>query len=242
MNIKIFIIHVSTNTERLHHIQQMMEKRSLPYPHEYINEGDIPDITDEQLDMYFIDKPDCQMHVRKPYVSCSLKHLLALERIIQQDLDGALVLEDDIFLHENFTEMFEKSLAEAEQRFAGEKILISYEDSPLLLVPRSKRVKGQMLYDGNHDRYTGALFLNRACAEAILDDAHTNKTHLPIDGYHNNLLGRGIIRYLWCHPCIATQGSCNGKIHTLISSKSHRLLNVKWFFKSNYKKLLYWLR
>ena len=241
-NIKIFIIHVSSNIERFMHMEEMLKKINLPYQHEYINEGDMSDITEEILDRYFCDKPDCKMHLVAPRVSCCLKHVIAYQKINEQNLDGAIILEDDIYLHDNFGEIVLESIKECSREYPDTPVLISYEDSPLLLVPRSMRRKGQLLYEGKHDRYTGAYFINAACARNIISDIETNKTHLPIDGYHNYLLGKGIIKYLWCHPTVATQGSCNGKIKTLISTKSNTGLKLKWFFKSNYKRLLYYFR
>lgn len=242
MNIKIFIIHVSTQEDRRIHMEAMLCKANLPFEHEYINEGDVKDLNEDVLDKYFASGDECNMHYIGPGVSCAYKHLMATERIITQNLDGALIFEDDIFLHKGFTEIFLKSLKEFEQKYSDAPALVSYEDSSLLLVPGSKRRKGQILYVGNHDRYCGALFISRKCAEVITTDVLRWKTHLPIDGYHNHLLHQGKILYLWSHPALATQGSFNGKIKTLISSKSNNMIGFKWFFKYNYKKFICWLR
>lgn len=242
MRIKIFVIHVSTQHERRLHIERQLARCGLPFECEFIDKGDMKDLTDDVLDRYYINRPDCQMHVVAPATSCSYKHLLACHAIVDEKLDGALVLEDDIFLHSDFKEVFLKSIDEWQRRMPNEPILISYEDSALLFVKGSEKKKGQILYDGNHDRYTGCIFVSNKCATDLLDDILTNKTHLPIDGYHNNLLHRGVIRYLWCSPEIATQGSHNGTFGTMISKKRDHLLQLKWFFKKNYRKLLYSLR
>lgn len=242
MKIKIFIIHVSTNSQRYEHMEQMLRELKLTWEHEYINEGDLNAITEADLDKYFCNKPDCHMHIFAPATSCHIKHIYAYERIVAQGLDGAIILEDDIILHKDFQEYFNRSMKEYIAQYKDEPTLISYEDSALLFVPSSRKKKGQMLYEGTYDRYAGCYFINRNFCDVTLKDLDKHKTHLPSDGYHNNLRKRGLIRYLWCTPEIATQGSVNGEILSLMSKKSNNMIKLRWFFKYHYRKMLFRLR
>ena len=122
-------------------------------------------------------------------------------------LEGALILEDDIVLRPGFQEDFEKTLEEYRRNYASQPILISYEDSSLQFIPRSRRVKGQWLYEApqNRVRFNGALFISQEAAKAIWDDVTTNKCDIAVDHYYMHLYGRGLVRFLWCEPCLATQ-------------------------------------
>ena len=125
---------------------------------------------------------------------------------------------------------------------AERSVLISYEDSPLQFVPRSRRVKGQMLYPADHGRMSGAYFINRRAIEAVFDQLQKDRCDLAIDHYHGELIKHGVIECLWCQPALATQGSFTGLFKSALSSKKDRLESVKWWFKKSYKQFLYWFR
>lgn len=184
------------------------------------------------------------MKGRFPHTSCSLKHMLAYGEIIRQKLDGALVLEDDICLHNNFNEVFNQSMNEltANPALATTPVIISYEDTRLRFVPRSKRVKGKVLYPGDRDRMAGAYYINQSAAKMITEYVNQHKMDVPIDILHRKLLEAGKLTYLWCHPTIATQGSHNGMHKSGINLKKSSLTPLKWLIERLYKKMLYWFR
>ena len=239
---EILIIHMEKMTERKEHIEKTLEEIGLEPSHTYITDGNPESFTQEILDKYFGGKlilyPEAQN-----VTSCALKHFLAYEYIVQNNLEGALILEDDICLHDDFMKTFYKSIKEYHQD-AHDKhnVIISYEDSPLIFVPRSKRKKNQVLYSADRNRCTGCYYINKSAAKAALDDATTKKCRIAIDEYHTYLQKQGILDYLWCQPAIATQGSYNGKFKSQISTKKDLMVKIRWFFKLNYKKLLYYFR
>ncbi len=175
-----------------------------------------------------------------PQISCAYKHLLAYQEIMNRNLPGALILEDDICLSKNFTDIFRKSMAEL--KVSGvERAIISYEDTRLRFVPRSKRIKGQVLYEGDRDRMAGAYYISRECARYMLAYVVQQRLGIPIDWLHCQMLKSGEITYYWCSPTIATQGSHNGLFHSALSEKTVSAY-VKWQLERAYKQLLYWLR
>lgn len=231
--LRFFVLHVAQGyEERACHIEAMMARMGLGFS--YITDGDIQALTPQVMSRYFA--PGSCMGTPSAAVSCAYKHLLACERIIEEDLDGALILEDDIVLKPDFKEVFAKSLEELPE----EPAIISYEDTRLRFVPRSKRIKGKVLYRGDRDRFTGALYINRAGANAILADAVENKLDRPIDHYHRHLLDKGAVGYYWTEPCVASQGSFNGLFGSSISSSRGKAL--KWKLKRLYRRMLYWFR
>lgn len=235
---QILVVHVQRFRERGESIERQM--RNIGQSFHYILDGDVDTIDDNVLKRYFKDGKDDMYHAQ-PATSCALKHFYAYEYILCHNLEGALILEDDAILKKKFLPCFMKSIDEYERRFVNMPIIISYENSPLTFVPRSLRRKDVMLYRANKDRFTGGYFINRIGAKAILDDVRINKCELAIDGYHNNLLHRNKLIYLWSHPTIIQQGTFMGKFSSSIS-KDDWLQRLRWYCKLFYKSLLYNLR
>lgn len=234
------ILHVKTQKDREQNVALIKEE--LGFPCELMLDGDISDLNDEIIDKYFYDLGNDKLHSYSAVTSCAYKHFLCCKYIIDHNLPGALILEDDIFLYDNFHDIFSQSLKEYQKRYADNPVLINYEDSALLFVPRSERRKGQILYEKKEHRFAGCYYINRKGAEVIWNYVSENKTHYPSDWTHMEIAKKGLLKYLWSHPTIATQGSANGLIPSSISTRKRGKLRLKWFFKLYYKKLLYFIR
>lgn len=233
---QILVIHVRGNEDRRLFIEQQLKPLGMPV--EYILEGNKEDLSDDILDQYFTG----DMRGKYPNTSCAYKHLLSCKYITEHNLEGALIVEDDLRLFPNFKEKFEESLKECKNEHSGEPLIINYEESSLLLVPRSKRKKGKMLYKADRDRFAGCIYISREAATAILDYVKKNKSGHTSDRLHNSLIQNGLINYYWSHPCIACQCSCDGSMPTMIPTRPRPFKRLKWFYKRFYKHLLYWFR
>lgn len=236
----VYVLHVRKGyEERKRHIESMLGKIGIPF--EYILDGDICDLTDDVLDRYFCGGT---MTGQYPFTSCSYKHLLAYKEIVNRNQEGALILEDDIFLQKRFVRIFNKSMEELRQYSAEHPgpVIISYEDTRLRFVPRSKRIKGTVLYKGDRDRMTGAFYINKEAAKLLIKYAETHKFDLPIDLTHCKLLREGHLTYFWCQPTVATQGSHNGILSSAINLNKSVFSPISWQLKLLYKKLLYFFR
>lgn len=105
MQEKVLVLHVKKGyEERARHIEQMLHEKGIEF--EYVTDGDKPDITADILDHYFAD----QMHQVTAATSCALKHLYAYERILQNNWNGALILEDDMIFYKHFIPIFNKCM------------------------------------------------------------------------------------------------------------------------------------
>ncbi len=235
---KILVLHVKKGYEdREQHINAMMGRMNLEF--EYILDGDIADLNPEVLDRNF--KVGEIGELSMASLSCSMKHLLAYRYIVDHNLKGALILEDDMVLYDNFIQFFNDSIVELSDRI-NDPVLVSYEDSSLHFVPRSKRVKGQYLYENKKDRFAGAYYCIRRAAEHITEYVDKHKMDLPIDLSHTYLVNNAGLRYCWCHPCIATQGSHSGLFASSIQSSKQAYKFFSWKMKLAYKKLMYFFR
>ncbi|MBQ9230543.1 MAG: glycosyltransferase family 25 protein [Prevotella sp.] len=239
--IQVLVIHVRGHEDRRRFIQKQLDK--LGFPYEFILDGNVEDLTPEVLDRYFIDngKPDT-MYGSFPRTSCAYKEFLAYKYILDNNLEGALILEDDIRLFDNFTNLFLKSIDEYTEEHSEESFIANYEESSLLLVPKSRREKGKILYPAQRDRFTGCYYLNCKAAECILSYVNRNRCDIPLDRFLSKLIEMGLIQYYWSHPCLACQCSADGSMPTTIPTKPRPWKRLKWFYKRIYKHLLYYFR
>ncbi len=240
-DVTVLIIHVKGNKEREKFIQRQLDK--LGFPYHYILDGNISDLTPNILAQYFTDNGRSDtMYGLFPRTSCAYKEFLAYQYIINHQLNGALILEDDIRLFRNFRSLFLKSLDEYYHYHSNEAFISNYEESSLLLVPHSKREKGKLLYSAMRDRYTGCYYINRKAAQNIIHYLKEHKCDCPLDRFHSKLTDLGIINYYWSHPCLACQCSCDGTMPTMIPTRPRPFKRLKWLYKRLYKHLLYFFR
>ncbi len=239
-NQETLVLHVKEGyAERATHIESMLKKMQIQF--KYILDGDKPDLTKEVLDKYFGNGGSADMCGKYSRTSCAYKHILAYEYIVNHNIPGALILEDDIILHHDFVDIFNNTMTEV-KKLSYTNFMISYEDSRLRFVPRSKRIKKIYLYLGNKDRMAGAYYIDQVAAKYILDKIKKEKCIEPIDILHNKLIKEKQLTYFWCQPTIASQGSFTGLFKTSISSKKQKCEKLQWLFKLHYKKMLYFFR
>jgi glycosyl transferase family 25 len=240
-DITTLVIHVKGNEERKKFIQHQLDE--LGFPYHYILDGNISDLTPEILDRYFVDDGKAEtMHGLYPRTSCAYKHLLAMQYIIDHQLDGALIVEDDLRFYRHFKALFLKSMEEYQAHYCDQPFIANYEESSLLLVPRSQRKKGTLLYPALRDRFAGCYYVNRKAARAIMDYVDQHKSDTTSDRLHTKLIELHKIAYYWSHPCLACQCSCDGSMPTMIPTRPRPLKRLKWFYKRFYKHLLYFFR
>lgn len=237
---KVLVLHVRQGYEdRAEHIENMMAELRIPF--EYVLDGDVSDLTADILDRYFERDGVLRKENFLPQLSCTYKHLLAYERILKNNWKGALILEDDIILHKDFVVIFNNCMEEY-KAMSTTDILISFEDSRLRFVPRSRRVKGRYVYKGTKDRMAGAYYISNGAAMKVINYVSENKCSLPIDLMHSLLIKQNGFPYYWCQPTIATQGSFTGKFHSSLSVREELGIKIFWKLKLAYKKFLYFLR
>jgi len=227
---------VRGNKEREKHIKKQLKGTDLNY--EFILEGNIEDIEEETLSTYFAG----DMKEVAPATSCALKHITAYERVVEQDVPFALILEDDIELLPEFNRILTKSLSEIKQNNLR-NILVSYEDSNLKYVEGSIRKPNKVLYKKEKGRLAGAYGVDKAAAEAIVEYIKKNKCDQTIDWFHNKCAAEGLFDIYWAHPAIARQGSKAGEISSLIGRREDGLVRkISFELQKIYKKILYYFR
>ncbi len=228
--VKTFVIHVRGNKEREKHIKRELQKHNIDY--EFILEGNMEDITENNLEKYFSD----DYKKISPQTSCVLKHFYAYEQIVKNNISIALVFEDDIELFNSFQKIFEASVKESvTENLSG--FIVSYEASTQNFIGKSEEVARKYLYKKNNGRCAGAYLIDVAAAKMILDYTYKYKCNMNVDWLHNELSAKGILKIFWCHPPVAEQQSHNGKIQSLLDSKKQgNFYRIKYFIQKVYKE------
>lgn len=231
---KVYVVHVKKGYEnRKKSIDLQMEKHDIAV--EYMLDGDIEDLTKEHLEKYY----SGAMKAFSPEASCTIKHLLIYEKMILNNITEALIFEDDIFLNENFVEIFNTTIVELHQRkdIKINKTIVSYENSTLKIIPKNELKKGQYLYLNPAGRCAGAYYISLGCAKMIIEKCRTEKMDVPIDWYHNQLSEAGLLDIYWCVPAIAEQGSQNGMFDSSLDlrKKNTWLRRLKWKIRKFFK-------
>lgn len=236
---KVFIINVSSNEFRRKHMLNLISRHSCMNDYLFIHDGDLETITKDILAKYF----GGELNTLSPAVSCAYKHILAYSELIKlNECEYGLILEDDVFLYNNFCGNLNKIIDEIE-RAGLENFIVSLEESNLKYVNGSEREKNKFLYKKLNGRMAGAYLIDKMSAKTMLIEIEQNKCNLPIDWFHNYCSDRGLFDIYWAHPPIAVQGSLNGQMKSLIDSKSVGLYKT-WKFNISrlYKIFLYRMR
>ncbi|HEX2935263.1 MAG TPA: glycosyltransferase family 25 protein [Bacteroidales bacterium] len=235
---KTLIINVSTNVLRKNHMLDLIAKNECLNDYYFIHDGDLDAISDEILTQYF----DGELKELSSMVSCAYKHILAYQYVLDNNLEFALILEDDIYLHKGFCVKLNNIVNEVRTRQLS-NFIISLEDSILQYVKGSELEKNKLLYKKPLGRTAGAYIIDKMGAQSLLQELYANKCHRPIDWFHNDCSLNELINIYWAHPVIATQGSLNGKIPSLIDKKKTGHFRIIGFRLSQiYKTILYRIR
>ena len=151
---KTYIIHVSDAIEREKQIKDQLKGKNLEPV--FICEGDMKDLSKEVLDRLFKGR----MHKVDPMTSCGYKHILSYQKVVENDDEICLILEDDTYFYPDFNNNFEKLLSEIRSRKL-DNFVLSIEDSTLKYIARSKREKGVLIYPESYGRTCGAYLIDK---------------------------------------------------------------------------------
>lgn len=232
----IFVIHALQGYEfHEKRIIQLFKKNNLSF--QFVTEGDPSLFTQEIIDTYFTE--NIHTILSKGTLSCTLNHIYAYEKIVQNQIQYAIIFENDPYFLGNFTQDITSYFAEIEKLPKG--FILSLENGTLRFPSYWQSKKNQHLYEAKSGRNAGAYLIDLEGAKKILEDLKTNKCHTVIDWWHNSLIERGVLKMYWAHPALVEQGSHNGMLHSTISTKPSNLKrriswNIQKFYKSYIKR------
>jgi glycosyl transferase family 25 len=227
----IFVIHALKGYEfHAERIKKLFSQFNLDF--EFITDGD-PSLTNKDIiNSYFVSNIDKVMSIG--VLSCTLNHIYAYNRIIEQGLDYAIIFENDPFFLGDFSEHI--AIIEQELQHIPTGFIISLENSTLRFPSFFQTQNNQILYKAKSGRMAGAYLIDYTGAKNILNYLDTYKCNNVIDLWHNTLIDNNIITMYWAHPAFVEQGSHNGLLHSTISSKPSSIFRrISWLAQKLYK-------
>ena len=229
---KIYIVHAVTGYElQEQRLRELFAKFGITN-YEFITDGDTRFITREMLDKYFCQ--DIAERLRPGVLSCTLNHILCYERIVASGNEYALVFENDPYFLGNFTKKIKHVVREADTLKHG--FLISLENTTFRFPSSLTTKRNKYLYPASYGRAAGAYMIDLAGAKQILNDLQKNKCCQVIDWWHNTLIKNKVVNMYWAHPPLTEQGSHNGKMQSVISTKNKSIARrISWILQKYYR-------
>ena len=220
MNVKTYILHCKTLTERLNFIQNQLDKHNFSNV-EWFTKYDANELTEEDLKNFYAGvRPEVYMSkvvsggwnpigieprkLSPAEISLTIKWGKLLQKNGTGDDPYVLVLEDDAILCNNFTEHFDRYLNQTPLNWE----VIYLGDGANLHAPNVQPEK--LAYRMQHpaSRCTDSVLITKKGAEKI------SKNYFPFDhvvdweiGYQQK--AENVIVYWW-EPTLVTQASQNG--------------------------------
>lgn len=227
----VFVVHALKGYE--YHEKRLIDlfsQNNISF--EFVTDGDPIYFTDQILKKYFV--PNIQSILSAGVLSCTLNHIYCLEKIVERNLDYALVFENDPFFLGDFVTDLRKLANEIENLEAG--FMISLENSTLRLPSYWDVKKNKHLYQASTCRMSGSYIIDRQGASAILNEIKINKCPTVIDGWHDQLIQQSVIKMFWAHPPLVEEGSHNGHLNATISTKPRSVFRrIAWASQKFYK-------
>lgn len=217
---RIFVLHYSKLTDRKEHILEQFKKHGIR-DFEFIEHFDKDEIADDEcteFDQNYITD-------RRSELSLHLKHFYIYNLMVTENIDEALIFEDDVVLSDDFI----KKLTEYLTQLPTTYDMLFIGDGCQLHIPNTRLISNQYIYercvDMNNERdgaarCTDSYIIHNRCAKKICDYVSNlnYKINLPIDWWLNIAARDNKLNVYWCEPTIVTQGSQNGLFSRSISN------------------------
>jgi glycosyl transferase family 25 len=197
----VYVINVKAFRERREFMETQLLRHDMTA--EFILDGDPDELTAEIINKYFIGD-----NLSLNQMSCALKHIMALESIVEKKQLKALVLEDDAIFLPHFDQGLRYALEES-SCFDGLKVVF-IGCGGNFYTPKSLRNFGQHLYKGVRGRFADSYIIDSNTAQKRLDWIITNKVSLPIDNQFEEMDRELGVSMLWLEEPVIEQGSKTG--------------------------------
>ena len=214
---KVFVLSVKSFSERIQHIKNELSNHSITF--EFIFDYDIPDITEDDLEMF------SPSNMKIQHQSLVLKNIAVWKRMREENLERVLVLEDDALLDKDFGRELKIILEAADQLEPGYLIFLGGADTKL---PKSFLSSPSALVERRMTTADGFI-IDRCIANKRLDWLKKNTITMPADGLMCKIDADINIPHYWPKKAIVQQASCTGKFKTTLddSRLKHGLMYVR---------------
>jgi GR25 family glycosyltransferase involved in LPS biosynthesis len=220
---KIYIVHYTKLTDRYSRLISFLENSKIPY--EFITEYDQEDLSTDVLKQHYLADEikfkekidplwDSNIHkfriLNLPEISCTIKHLKAIEKLSLECPNFGLILEDDVLFDNNFNNLYKNYISETpsdwDAIFLGEGCGVNFQNEKIL---NSQKIsKNSYLMKHPATNCAEAYLLKPQIASKIYASA------IPFQLVSDWEIGYQLYKFdaktYWWYPSIASQGSRNG--------------------------------
>ncbi len=229
---EIYVLNVKNFKERRKHIQQQLYRLGLEA--QFIFDYDVSDLEEEVTANFFHYNTELSL----PQKSIAMKHVRALELIVERGQRRALVLEDDVILSKNFKVGIEKAVVESYEHPQNQVIFIGCGGN--FYTPQSSRQCGQSLYINKRGRFADSYIIGTSAASLRLKWITSNKIEKPIDNQFEEIDNEVGITILWLEDPVVEQGSKTGIFSTQLEPALPRFIQrLKFFLEKIRRKYIY---
>jgi len=198
MNMKIFIVHYDKLVERKEIIIKQLSKYNFDY--EFISNKGKNKLT--------IDDKKKFRNIHDGEISVTLHHIECFKKIVENNLEFALILEDDIFLSQNFGEALDFYMKQLPRNWD----MLFVGDGCGMHVDKNLLENEKYIYKSTKTRCLDSYLITNKCCKIILEKLRLpNYTILcPVDHWLNCVINNNGFNVYWAEPTIVTQGSEKG--------------------------------
>ena len=210
ISIKVFIIHYKKLVQRKINVINQLKKHGIT-----------------NFEFIEIDRDELHKHDTRIFATgfanyqqaICLSHFYVYNQIIKNDLESALIFEDDVVLHANFAEIFTNYIKQLSPTFD----MLFIGNGCNLHIPSTFLKADQNIYEKSLEpttwggngatRCTDSYVVSKKAALKLckyLSSGLLQKINLPIDWWLNDAIRRLQLQIYWAEPTIVEQGTQNG--------------------------------
>jgi glycosyl transferase family 25 len=205
---KLFIVHYDKLIKRKEFIIKQLNKYNFDF--EFITNHGKENLTLHERNMF--------RNISDGEISVALHHIECYKRIVHENIDYTLILEDDVILCNNFREILERYIKDLpsdwDMLFIGDGCGLHIDKNLLIQekhIYKKENVNNGKTYEGA-TRCLDSYLISNKCAKIITEKLKLpNYTILvPVDLWMNCVIRNNNFNIYWAEPTIVTQGSENG--------------------------------
>jgi len=233
---KVFVINLDKDFEKREWIKNHFTQREIPF--EFIRGVYGKTIKNQELIEKF-DYKNAEIHLGRVVslneVGCALSHQKVYKKIIDDNLDGAFIFEDDVFLSENALSIIQNM--HKYRNSLPDNVWVSLTES--YIYRRRKILEiGNVCSVFETFRAGGAFgyWIDQGAAKVL---SHLNTPIIFIADHYRGYISK--INKLSIDPCFVGHGVPKLNIQSTIA-ETRRKVNKKGFLKLKHRRLRVWSR
>lgn len=214
-NMKTYVIHYTPFVKRKLFMEQQLKKYGIGA--EYITDYDKEDLTENDLLKFETKLP----YLTLPAISVCCKHIQSWRKVANENLDYALILEDDAIFCDDFDVKSNEYLMELPNDFD----MLFIGTCCNLHIRKWELREGQHIYLKSNNprrgcagasRCADSYLVSKKCVHAIIKYIDTDSyiVNNTIDHWLNDIMRDLNLKVYWAEPPIVSQGSVSGKFES----------------------------